>query len=194
MNASSSNRVRIALILVLVVAVAYLLLWRPQAAQVADLNSERDLLAEELAGLPPVGPSPEPGAAAPASTDAIALAVPPTDDLAELLRQFQSIAAEAGVEQTAVAAERPAALAGVSGASIPVTITVAGPRAAALDYVRRLGLLTRLVVVDSVSLEPSAEAQEAEVAMENPLGGRIQLNIAGRVFTTATPTTEATNG
>jgi Tfp pilus assembly protein PilO len=194
MNASSSNRVRIALILVLVVAVAYLLLWRPRAAQVADLHSERDLLAEELAGLPPVGPSPEPaGAAAAASTEAIALAVPPTDDLAELLRQFQSIAADSGVEQTAVAAERPAALAGVSGASIPVTITVAGPRAAALDYVRRLGLLTRLVVVDSVSLEPSAEAQ-AEVATENPLGARIQLNIAGRVFTTATPTMEATNG
>ena len=81
MNTSSSNRVRIALILVLVVAVAYLLLWRPQAAQVADLRSERDLLAEELAGLPPVGPSPEPVAA---STEAIALAVPPTDDLAQL--------------------------------------------------------------------------------------------------------------
>jgi Tfp pilus assembly protein PilO len=191
MNASSSNRVRIALILVLVVAVAYLAVWRPRASQVADLHSERDLLAEELAALPVAGPPPEPAGA---STEAIALAVPPTDDLANLLRQFQSIAADAGVEQTAVAAARPEALAGASGASIPVTITVAGPRAAALDYVRRLGLLPRLVVVDSVSLESSADAQEAELTTGNPLGQPIQLNIAGRVFTTATPTMEATHG
>jgi Tfp pilus assembly protein PilO len=195
MNMSSSNRVRIALIAVLVVAIAYLLVWRPRAAQVAELQDERDQMSQELAGFAAVDASPTPPAAG--STEALAVAIPPTDGLAELLRQFQSIASDTGVEQKTVAAQQPAPIAGTSGSSIPVTMTVSGPRAAALEYVRRLGVLPRLLVVDSMTIAPSTDAPDtAPGAGEavDPTADHVQLDIAGRVFTTAAPTTEAING
>jgi Tfp pilus assembly protein PilO len=192
---ATSNRARLALIAVLVVAVAYLALWRPRQSQVSDLRLERDALSQELAGLAPLQAPPP--ASNDAGSEALAAAVPATDDLANLLRQFQQIAADTGVAQRNVATAQPVALTGVAGASIPVTITIAGPRAATLEYVRRLGVLPRLLVVDSVTFEPGGEPADgagAPDATDAAVADEVQVDIAGRVFTTATPAGVSSDG
>ena len=191
MNLSGSNRLRVALIAVLVVALAYVAVWRPRAGQVAELDAERDQLSQDLAGFTAVEAAPAP---ATVRSDRVDAAIPPTDGLADLLRQFESIAADTGVVQTAVTAQQPAAMAGVAGSSIPLAITVSGPRPAALEYVRRLGALPRLLVVDSVDLAPATEAADPSAGADAAPADRVQLEISGRVFTTALPATEATNG
>jgi Tfp pilus assembly protein PilO len=193
MNLPTSNRGRIVMVGVLVFAVVYLGLWRPRSGQAAELRAERDQLSQDLAAIVPAAEVPADVAA---SDLALATAIPPTDALPELLRQLQSIAAETGVEQRAVAAQQPAAVVGVPGSAIALTITVTGPRAAAFEYVRRLGVLPRLLVVDSVTMVPSTDEPGADGAATDDAAAadQVQLAITGRVFTTAGPTTEATNG
>jgi Tfp pilus assembly protein PilO len=196
MTTSRSDVARIALIGVLLVAVVYLAVWRPRANQVAALEQEHTELSQDLEALAQTDTSAAP--ATDGGSEALVVAVPPTDDLANLLRQFQSIAADTGVEQRNVTTAHPVAVTGVAGSSIPVTITIAGPRPAALEYVRRLGVLPRLFVVDSVNLDPAGAAGEPTDDPSGVASGtdadRVQLDIAGRVFTTATAPTEATDG
>ena len=69
--------------------------------------------------------------------------------------------------------------AGVPGGTISVTISASGSKAAVYDFVHRLGALERLFVVDKVSLLPAAADGV------DPTAGAFQLELSGRVFTTA---------
>ena len=67
------------------------------------------------------------------------VAIPATPELPDLLRQLQQVAADAGVQQTSVNPAPLVANGGVPGATISVTISASGSKAAIYDYVHRLG-------------------------------------------------------
>jgi Tfp pilus assembly protein PilO len=183
MKSGRSNPKVIVLLVGLVVVVAYLLVWRPRVAEVADAQANRDALTAQLAQLDAAFAASATPTTVPASALAGDVAIPPTAELPGLLRQLQQVAADAGVAQTSVSPSPPVANGGVPGATIAVTVSASGSKAAVYDYVHRLGTLKRLFVVDKVSLLPVAADGV------DPTVGAFQLELSGRVFTTATKET-----
>jgi Tfp pilus assembly protein PilO len=194
MRGGRSNGKLVLLIGVLVIAVAYLLVWRPRSGELSDVRSERDALAEELATLQttPTTAAPPTTAATPGLptvSEALAAAVPNQPALADLLRQFQSIAADAGVTQESVKPSPVQAIAtGAPGSSLGVDVSVSGPRPALYDYLRRLGTIERLFVIDKMTIEPeTADSTSVPAGGSSPSAGGFHLDVSGRAFTAAAP-------
>ena len=180
MKTDRSSMIKPLLLLgVLVLALAYVLVWRPRAAQVSEINRDRDAKQQELAGLQAAA------ASQPAETDpatlALEAAIPPQPELAGLFRQLQAIATDTGTNQKTVSPATPTATTGVPGSSIQLVISTSGPRTAVYDYLHRLGTLERLLVVDKVALSVPAVDPAATV----PAGDVLNADITARVFTAA---------
>jgi Tfp pilus assembly protein PilO len=181
---SGSNRKVIAMLVGLVVVIAYLVVWRPHGAELADVETTRDAMTADLAVLNAAAVAPPPSIDAAVSTQVLDAAIPSTPELPNLLRQLQQIAGEAGVDQTTVSPALPASNVGAPGASIAITIAVAGPKLNVDDYVHRLSTLERLFVVDKLSVVASkSDTSTADPAAA--VAGTFEVNISGRVFTLA---------
>jgi Tfp pilus assembly protein PilO len=192
MKGARSNGKLLVLLGVLVVGAVYLLVWRPRAAELSDARSERDDMAQELATLQATPttttvPAATPTAAHPAA-DSLAAAVPDQPALAELLRQFQTIAVGTGVTQESVSPSPVQAIAaGAPGSSLGVEISVSGPKPALYDYLHRLAALDRLFVVDKMTIEPkTSDAAPATTNGSAPTDS-FHLDVSGRAFTAAAP-------
>ncbi len=152
MKSNRSSMVKPLILLgVLVLGLAYLVAWRPRAAQVDDIHRERDTMQEELVGLRAALAVQQPNADP--TTQALAEALPAQPQLPELLRQLQAIATETGVDQKTVSPAAPAANTGATGSSVQLVISTTGARPAVYSYLHRLGALPRMLVVDKVALE-----------------------------------------
>ena len=180
MNALRSNRKLVVVLVALVLVVAYLMVWRPRAAELSDVHQKRDELAEELAALRASTPATSAPTNEPAST-ALLTAIPSTPDLANLLRQLQTIAADAGVSQESLDPAPAVANSIGSGQSMVVTVSASGPRAALEGYVRRLTALERLFVVDKVDFEPAEGDGSADAGPVD----LYRLDVTGRAFSAA---------
>jgi type II secretory pathway pseudopilin PulG len=168
----------------------YVLVVRPQGARLDEARTERRAAEAQLERARQLGGHPAGGPATDPAEQALAAAVPASPQLSELLRQFDAVAAETGVRQSTITPSLPAALPGVAGSSVQVSLNAAGPAEAAYAYVQRLSSLPRLFVVDQVSFRRAGGA-----AAGSPDGaggnGSVQVQLVGRAFTTegATSTT-----
>ena len=185
MKKSGTSKGILALVLAVVVLVAvYALAWRPRAAELSTIQSGREAMEQELAGLEAANAASLIPAAEDPATALLAVAIPEGPELPNLLRQLSTIATETGVDQKTLTPSNLAPNTGVPGASILVTITASGSKASAVEYVRRLGGLERIFVVDKVTLS-SATASDP-TADPSALIGLFDLEVTGRVFTTDT--------
>ena len=126
MKSGRSNPKVIVLLVGLVLVVAYLLVWRPRVAEVADAQANRDALTAQLAQLDAAFAASAAPTTVPASALAVDVAVPATPELPALLRQLQQVAADAGVIQSSVSQSPLVANGGVPGGTIAVTISASG--------------------------------------------------------------------
>jgi len=185
--------VLLAVLGLVVLIAAYMLLWKPRANDIASVRSERDSMAQDLAAVQAVAAGP-PTTADPAAATALADAVPATPELPDLLRQFQTIGAETGVDVQAITPSPATAIPSVPGGSVAVTLTGSGTKAAIDTYVARLGAMARVFVIDKLNVAASTDAGAGPDAAAAPVAGALHLDLAGRVFTTMVPGTSGSNG
>ena len=192
-----SNRKVIVILVGLILVVAYLVVWRPHGAELADVKTTRDAMTEDLAALNAASAARTPSTDA-IDTGVLEAAIPSTPDLPNILRQLQQIAGEAGVDQTTVSPALPATNGSAPGAAIAITISVAGPKLNIDDYVHRLSTLERLFVVDKLSVEASKpDASTGDPAAADPsaaVAEVFQAEISGRVFTLAAAAGKVASG
>jgi Tfp pilus assembly protein PilO len=159
---SPDRRFLVAGLLVVLLAVAYLMLWRPKSAQIADLRAERTSLEVAVASASTT-PGPTAGGGASPTTDAggdevggndsrLDLAVPSEPQLPALLRSLQSAAGAAGLQAASITIGDPAA--GATGAqTVSLGVTAQASQKVAYDYLARLTALDRLLMIDSFDLQ-----------------------------------------
>jgi len=170
----------------LVAGLAYVTVWRPQAANLASASDDLAAAEAQLAAVPP--PSSPSAAGTPGGEietgAALEAAVPADPQLADLLRQLDTVATNSGVVATAVAPSR-LSLDPNGALTGSISISVSGPRPAAVAYLAGLAGLPRLVVVEQVSLQDAASEATPDL---------VQLTLTAKVFATATATAPATAG
>jgi Tfp pilus assembly protein PilO len=153
---SLDRRFLVAGLLVVLLAVAYLMLWRPKSAQIADLRDERTSL--EMAVATPstsAGDGASPTTAAGGSGEyggRIALAVPSSPELPDLLRSLQEAAVAAGMQAATITIGDPAADA-TGARMLGLGVNAQASQDVAYDYLARLTALDRLLIIDSFSLQ-----------------------------------------
>lgn len=173
-----------ALLGVLVVVALYVLVWRPQASQLGEAKDRRaavesalsDARAELSAASVEVA-----GLAEDASADAALRAVPPSPELAALLRSLDALAVGAGFRLDTIAPGAPD-LDPITGAtSVQVTVTGQGSRDAVYGYLAGLRSMERLVVVEQVDLldAPSPDGDDGAPVVQVQLGLRTFVAVSG---------------
>ena len=182
-NRETPKGVLLVVAAVLVLVVGYFFAWRPRAAELSRADGERATMEQELTALQAANGVGETPTTVDPVDAALAAAVPVDPQLSNLLRQLSGIAEETGVQQKSLTPSTPITVTGVPGSSIAVTITASGPKTAAVEYLRRVGGLDRVFVVDKVTLNP-APATDATVDPTAPADS-VDLEVSGRVFTTA---------
>jgi Tfp pilus assembly protein PilO len=199
MKAKRSNRTLLVVLGALAIVVVYLLVWRPRAAELSDVRGERDTMTQQLAALQASPPGTSAGASSgtssattgPPVVSALAKAIPDHPELAELLRQFQSVALDTGVSQSSVSPSPLQPTGAGPGSTVTVDISVSGPRPALYEYLRRLARLDRLFVVDKMTLAPAgSDASATSTDVSVPADG-FHLDVSGRAFTTTAPSGSA---
>ena len=190
---SRPSPVLLAVFGLVVLIAAYLLLWKPRADDITTVRSEHDSLVQDLTAVRAIADSP-PTTADPAAAGALAAAVPATPELPDLLRQFQTIGAETGVDVQTITPSPATAIPSVAGGSVAVTVTGSGTKAAIDTYVARLGAMARVFVIEKLNIAASTDAGAGPEAGAAPVAGALQLDLTGRVFTTMVPGTPGSNG
>ena len=118
--------------------------------------------------------------------------LPQQADLAGFIDEANALGAEAGVKWVSVTPTTPTTSAAVN--TIPFTMTVSGGYYQVLDYLHRVEGMSRLVVIDGVTIDQGEAAED---------GGPPELtaNLTARMFSQSAvqtapgaPTTPAANG
>jgi type IV pilus assembly protein PilO len=134
--------------------------------------------------------------------DRLHKAVPQTPDLASFIEEANKVATDAGVKWASVTPSQPTDA--LSAGTTQLAISVTGGYYQVLDYLNRMDNLSRLVVVDQVSLSGSTSAdapepeltasftarmfnQAAPVATATPNGSTTPTSVAGGGGVAATP-------
>lgn len=176
MSDTRQSVLMVGLVTVLVAGLAYVTVWRPQAANLASASDDLAAAEAQLAAVPPPSSSATGAPGGEVETGVVLEAAVPADpQLSDLLRQLDTVATNSGVVATAVAPSRltldpNGALTG------SISISVSGPRPAAVAYLAGLAGLPRLVIVEQVSLQDAA----SEASLD-----QVQLTLTAKVFATA---------
>jgi Tfp pilus assembly protein PilO len=173
---------------------AYLLVWKPKASDLSDARRDTASLNQQLAALTAAAATPSSTTTISPATKALQLAIPSRADLANLLRQINTIAVAAGVDQKSLTPAPASTVAGAPGNSIGVTISATGTRAAVNAYVRQLSALPRLFVVDKLSVVLATAASDGQGPSSASASDSYQVDLSGRVFTLTTAPSTASSG
>ena len=124
-------------------------------------------------------------------------AVPATTAEASFLRSLDTIRVGSGADWQSVSPSTPTPSGSVT--SINVSITVQGDEAQLARYLNGLYGMRRIFVADNVTLTQSGSTSAAGQPVLAPagalfLGGQMQLQVSGRIFASAAPTTPASSG
>lgn len=159
-------------------AIWFFLLWGPQGGELEKAGDREDAAASENQELElrlaRLRASQERAPSLQAELAELRAAVPDGPDLAQFILDAHTIAEQSGVEFTSITQTPPAPSTTGGPPSIALTINVSGGYFEVLDYLDRLDSLGRIVVIDGLTLTPSAE------------GGPLQVGaaITARMFTT----------
>ncbi|HEY3832116.1 MAG TPA: type 4a pilus biogenesis protein PilO [Acidimicrobiia bacterium] len=126
--------------------------------------------------------------------------VPPTADLEGFIRSSVDLEQEAGVDWVSVEPSLPSA--GANATEIKMQIVISGGFFQVLDYLNRLELLDRLVVVDSIDVTTGAANTSSSGGSTSATTPTTEASSSGaplltvtlnaRMFTQAQPTTGGT--
>ncbi|MEA3218464.1 MAG: hypothetical protein QOJ19_4620 [Acidimicrobiia bacterium] len=175
----------------LLLVVVYLKMIHPLGGQLATLKADRQSTERELTQATKTT-KPSGTSSADANRKTLEAAVPPAVNLSEMLRQLDATARAAGVRQSTITPAESAAVAGTIGTSIRVTVSATGSRDAIENYLRQLATLDRMFISDQVSMQETAVssgAAGAGAASSSASAGDVQLQLSGRVLSTATLST-----
>lgn len=168
---------------VVVLLAWFVFLWRPQSAALdtaaereataANTNAELELRVQRLRAAQADAP------ALRARVAALQVAVPEDPELAEFILAADTAATESGVDLLTISPTPPApSLDPALPSSVNLAITVDGGYFQVLDYLNRLSVMDRLVVIDTLNLA----ATSAEPGFTD-----ISVSFSARMFTTAPP-------
>ena len=170
-----------------VLLIWYFLLWSPrgnaiQAAQDRRQTAENEAL-ELRAQINRLREAQRNESATRARIEELRQAIPDEPNLAQFILDTNEAAARSGIDFLSISptppvaptlAEASAAPEGTTPSQIALGITITGGYFQVLDFVNRLTDLTRIVVIDGVSVAPAA-------------GGDLSVQLSGRMFTTSAP-------
>jgi Tfp pilus assembly protein PilO len=165
---------------------AYMLLWKPRADDVASVHSERDALTHELTVLQAVGTGTT-TTTAPGVVSAMALAVPATADLPNVLRQLKAIGADLGIDVQTITPAPVASIPTAAGGSVAISLAGSGSQQAVDTYVARLTAMPRVFVIDKLSVSSNPAGGSGPDAQTPTSVGNVRLAIDARIFTTQAP-------
>jgi hypothetical protein len=182
MRSSKGSPAVVLLLLVVALGVGWYMFVRPLGAKAAAAQEQQAsaeaslevLLAGATTTTAPAADDGRPGA--------LAVAVPDGPALAPLLRDLDTVAASTGV-QPATLTHNPLVANPVGGGTVSIALTTSGTPEAVDAYVAQLLAMPRLLVVDTVVISESADADGNVVA---------QLQLGARLFTTASPAVATT--
>jgi Tfp pilus assembly protein PilO len=117
--------------------------------------------------------------------------VPSSPDLAGFILGANDLAIESGIDWLSVAPSPPAA-SGPGFSTISVAMQLEGGFFQVLDYLNRLEDFDRLVVVDSVQLNPGGSEDGTDGAPSVVGATRLSVSLNGRMFTTQIPVAPGT--
>jgi type IV pilus assembly protein PilO len=167
----------IALVVVAIVAVIALLIV-PKFAEMANLEAEaraaQDQLAQAETQLARLQEARANASATQAELLRLANEFPDNPELPSLIIELQDAANASGVIFNAFAPSEPAAV-GAQYTEIVLSASVTGTWSDVLDYMRRLGRMTRAIRITNASLAPGAALATASATDERPLMLALQM-------------------
>jgi Tfp pilus assembly protein PilO len=182
MNRSRKDVVMMAVMGVLLLFVVFNFVFKPQQSKLSGLQDDRaqveqNIVDAELTLQAPIDaanpvPDAEPGAPL--------TAIPPDPAIANLLRQLQAAADEAGVALASVSPTPLAPNPSGPGGSMQVAITASGPHASVQAYLEALRNMPRLLVIEQIGV--TTQPALADGAPQSD-----QLQLSARVFTLRPP-------
>lgn len=158
----------------------FLLLWSPQGGRLADARDREETAAAENGQLEVrvarLSAAEQRRPELTADLEALRVAVPDSPDLAQFLLDANGASVEAGVDFVSISPTPPAPSQTPGLPSeIALSINVEGGYFQVLDFLDRINGLSRIVVVDALGLQASAEP-----------GTPLSVSLTARMFTTAT--------
>lgn len=174
----------------------YFILWSPRGSAIQDANDRKDAAETEAlelrAQIERLREAQRNESATRASIEELRQAIPDEPNLAQFILDTNEAAARSGIDFLSIAPTPPAAGAAATPPTEPVdpnappeaaapvpsqialSISISGGYFQVLDFMNRLTDLTRIIVIDGVTVSPSA-------------GGDLSVQLAARMFTTAAP-------
>ena len=162
---------------ILLLLLWYFLLWSPRQGQIAEAQQRRQVAEDQAATLEAeiqrlqAAQRDEP--LKQARRAQLQAAAPDDPALGQFILDVNAAAGASGIEFMTISQTPPAAPAGGGLSEIALTFSIEGGYFQVLDFMNRLTDMTRLVVIDSVSLSPGEP-------------GRLTAALTTRMFTTAT--------
>jgi Tfp pilus assembly protein PilO len=161
-------------------AVWFLLLWSPKGSELSDARERKELAEQKVDELKlklarlSAAQRREPELRA--TYDRIEMAIPDEPQLAQFILDANDAAAKAGVDFMSISPTQPA-MSKVAGQPpvVAIKLEVSGDYFKTLDFLDRLADLSRLVVLDSVQLNPSDDNE------------KLRADLSGSIFTTQPP-------
>lgn len=171
-----------------VLIIWYLLLWSPRSKAIDSAKERRaaaDQQAQELrAELAQLQQAKANEAATRARIEELRQAIPEEPNLAQFILDTNDAATRSGIEFLSIAPTPPAAPTPAAGGApappnapsqITLSISITGGYFQVLDFVNRLNDLTRIVVIDGISVSPSGGTSD------------LAVQLTGKMFTTQPP-------
>lgn len=169
-------------VLVVIVLAWFVVLYKPKAGQISDVETEVETaIAEEqslrstleqLQSVDADRPSEE------AEVRRLSAAIPPDPELANFILAVHDIVGRSDLEFASISPALPAVVPGQAVTTIAVTMTVSGNFPNVLDFLDRLQDLDRIVVVDALALSATdaAEGSATATASATDTGGAAAAN------------------
>lgn len=171
-----------------VLLIWYFLLWKPRGNAIADAQTRTDAAESQAielrAQLQRLKDAKNNEAALRAQVEELKQAIPDEPNLAQFILDTNDAATRSGIDFLSISPTPPAPATGPTDGSaapanapsqVSLAINVTGGYFQVLDFVNRLTDMTRIVVIDGLSVTPSGA------------GGDLSVALTGRMFTTQGP-------
>lgn len=192
MKLTSMQKMLAAIALMVVVAVAFVaLVIVPKVAQMsaldADLQAAKDEVAQTQTLLNQLQQAKANAAVTQAGLLQLTNQFPENPELPSLIIELQDVSNAAGTRFTSVAPQTPAPVVGQAYIELPIQVKVSGKWGDILDYMRRIGRMTRAIRVTDVALVPAAASTSATDTTPPVLSADISMRAYVMPASTAAP-------
>lgn len=164
-----------------ILALWFFMLWSPKGRELNEARErevEAQMLVQELeARLSRLQAAEERSPELVATLDRLRSAVPESPNLAQFILDANGAALEAGVDFLSISPSPPAPNPAGGASEVAISLSIKGGYFQVLDFVNRLDVMSRVVVIDTFGLSP--QGSEGGAAPE------LSVSLNGRMFTLA---------